>query len=128
MREELLEVAKVRRVPVFLCVIAGFQKSADALEQDAGPLADVRINVRIAEPLGDADRAFSSQNETFCDADECEKAKRIARDRGVRLEPKHPLGHGDSQALIVFERSCPNNTLPIIWDSSDDWVPLFKRL
>lgn len=127
MRDELLEVERTRGIPVFLCVIAGFQQSANTVEEELARRG-LRINVRIAEPLADADRAFSNQNGTFCDADECEKARRLASDLGARLEPKHPLGYGNSEALVVFERSCPNNTLPVIWASSNDWVPLFKRL
>jgi hypothetical protein len=127
MREELLDVANTRAIPIFLCAIAGFQQGANAVEQELGRRG-VPIHVRIAEPLVDADRAFSNENGIFSDADECEKAKRLASDLGARLEPKHPLGYGDSEALVVFERSCPNNTLPVIWGSSNDWIPLFRRL
>jgi hypothetical protein len=46
---------------------------------------------------------------------------------------QHPLGFSNSQALIGFEHSIPNNTLPIIWadkkvDGKDiNWNPLFPR-
>lgn len=59
---------------------------------------------------------------------ECLKDKRLASDFGARLEPKHPVGYGNCEALVVFERSRPNNALPIMWASSKDWIPLFKRL
>jgi hypothetical protein len=127
MRDELLELEKTRAIPVFLCVVAGFQEAANAIEQELGQ-KNMRLSVRIAEPLNDTDKAFSNQHGIFCDADECEKAKRLSSDLGARLEPKHPLGYGSSEALVVFERSCPNNTLPIIWSSSNNWAPLFKRL
>ena len=127
MRDALVEAQKTKDLAVFFGVVSGLQHSADFVEQELN-LKRVRISVRIAEPLADADRAFSSQNGIFRDADECEKAKRIASDYGARLEPKHPLGYGDCECLVVFERSCPNNTLPIIWDSSTEWIPLFKRL
>lgn len=39
----------------------------------------------------------------------------------------HPLGHNNSQALIVFSHSTPNNTLPIIWSSKKKWHPIFPR-
>ncbi|OOV25059.1 hypothetical protein BXU11_16035 [Flavobacterium sp. LM5] len=39
----------------------------------------------------------------------------------------HPLGYGNSQALIVFAYNVPNNTLPIIW-SSRNWIPLYPRV
>lgn len=39
----------------------------------------------------------------------------------------HPLGFNKSQSLIVFAHSVPNNTLPIIWSSKNDWFPLYPR-
>jgi hypothetical protein len=45
----------------------------------------------------------------------------------------HPLGFMNSQSLIGFEHSIPNNTLPIIWadkkrsDKKQKWIPLFPR-
>jgi len=50
-------------------------------------------------------------------------------------KPKfHPLGFSNTQALIGFEHSIPNNTLPIIWsdkrrlDNQQSWVPIFPRI
>jgi hypothetical protein len=45
----------------------------------------------------------------------------------------HPLGFANAQALIGFEHSIPNNTIPIIWsdkkriDNGEFWVPIFPR-
>ncbi len=45
----------------------------------------------------------------------------------------HPLGFLNTQALIGFEHSIPNNTIPIIWADSKNksnratWNPLFPR-
>lgn len=46
---------------------------------------------------------------------------------------QHPLGYANTQALIGFEHSIPNNTLPIIWadkkrdDNKEVWFPIFPR-
>lgn len=46
---------------------------------------------------------------------------------------QHPLGYRNTQALIGFEHSIPNNTLPIIWadckveGEEKRWNPLFPR-
>lgn len=37
-------------------------------------------------------------------------------------------GFGGNGCLIVLYSNCPNNTIPIIHKSSDDWSPLFKRV
>lgn len=39
----------------------------------------------------------------------------------------HPLGFENSQSLIVFAHSVPNNTVPIIWSEKNNWYPLFPR-
>lgn len=45
----------------------------------------------------------------------------------TRVNVSYPLGYGNSQSLIVFEHSAPNNTLPIIWSTKNSWIPLFPR-
>lgn len=44
-----------------------------------------------------------------------------------------PLGYGSCQALVAFDHTTPNNTLPILWESKwrndkhERWKPLFPR-
>lgn len=46
---------------------------------------------------------------------------------------QHPLGYLNTQALIGFEHSIPNNTIPIIWANCKNkrtgvlWFPVFPR-
>lgn len=49
-------------------------------------------------------------------------------DHLTRITSIHPLGYKDSQSLIVFAHSVPNNTLPIIWSSKGTWIPLYPRM
>jgi len=39
----------------------------------------------------------------------------------------HRLGFRNSQALVAFSHTIPNNTLPIIWSVKKNWTPLFPR-
>lgn len=48
-------------------------------------------------------------------------------DWSKNVEVDHPLGFNRSQSLIAFAHSIPNNTLPIIWSSKNNWYPLFPR-
>lgn len=61
-----------------------------------------------------------------------ERAMRLADEIGSQLEKRHPLGYEDSQALVVFPDTVPNNTLPILYKQGRkyqgrDWIPLFRR-
>lgn len=49
------------------------------------------------------------------------------KNQKTRAIINYPLGYGNSQSLIVFEHSVPNNTLPIIWSSKRSWIPLYPR-
>lgn len=37
-------------------------------------------------------------------------------------------GYEDSGAMVVLYSNCPDNTLPIIHETADDWRPLFPRI
>jgi len=85
--------------------------------------------------LSDEYRCFSPNSEIFSDADTRERIRKMCEKHGCRLYPKHPLGYDNSQALIVFSHSTPNNTLPIIWASPENekkpgilWDPVWKRI
>ena len=49
-------------------------------------------------------------------------------DKKKNININHPLGYENSQALIVFAYNPPNNTLPIIWSSKNNWKPLYPRV
>lgn len=55
------------------------------------------------------------------------KALHVTYDFGSKRYIQHPLGYNNSQSLVVFSHSTPNNTLPIIWSSKNGWFPLFPR-
>ena len=44
-----------------------------------------------------------------------------------KIDKPHPLGFLNSQSLIIFAHSVPNNTVPIIWSQKNKWHPLFPR-
>lgn len=52
----------------------------------------------------------------------------IKWDKNHNIETRYPLGYGNSQSLIVFEHSVPNNTIPIIWSNQNSWKPLYPRV
>jgi len=113
-------------IPVYLLAVCGFDKGIRRVQRAVDALA-LPLTVHVADELGDADRAFHEASTVFSDEAERERAREIAYERGVTLEPKHPLGHEGSQALVCFEARCPNNTLPVLYKSGPNWDALFPR-
>jgi hypothetical protein len=116
----------VPKLQMFFIAICGFDKAKDKIEDLLSEL-DLPVKVHICDPLSESARVFSDESTVFESTHEREAAMRIAYDRGVQLEKRAPLGYGDCQAAVVFEHRCPNNSLPILWQESEDFLPLFPR-
>ncbi len=111
---------------LFFIALCGFEEGRSKIEGVLEELA-LDVNVRICDPLDDKARCFSDTSRIFPNPLDREIAKKIVYEKGLLLVRKAPLGFGECEATIVFEDSCPNNTLPILWAESKDWTPLFKR-
>jgi predicted nucleic acid-binding Zn-ribbon protein len=112
----------------YLVTLIGLQAGIEAVK--IGTESPVRVVV--GSDLGARERAFSPASEIFSTDSDRVEAERLCRTIGEALEPKQPLGYGDSQALITFPHRCPNNTLPIFYKTGRqyqgrEWQPLFPR-
>jgi hypothetical protein len=125
-RDELARLQKQYSLRYFVGALAGLQES-QAMIEDALSKQGIRVSVRICEPLSAKDQCFSPDSRFFESDEERLRAKRIAEDNGRRIVPRHPLGFGDCGTCVVFERSCPNNNLPVLWGNANDWKPIFPR-
>jgi hypothetical protein len=120
---DLLRKHETKVVFIALCGFAAAQRRvADAIDRLVLP-----IELHICDTLGEDDRCFSEQSRIFPDAGERAEALGIAESVGKRLQRRQPLGYRNVQGTVVFEDSCPNSTLPILWDSRGNWRPLFPR-
>ena len=122
----LLEQANSAGIRAIIIAVAGFAQARESVERFIARnklLADVYF----CDELGSEDKAFSEQSRVFPDPLDRDTAKRIVETKGITLERRHPLGFGNTQALVVFYDSCPNNTLPVLWSESKDWSPVFPR-
>lgn len=100
----------------------------------------VMKSVRI-KALGDEHESiFERRNSVFGSEKRMKELRDFAYKYGKRLYPSNkkrsnalrPLGYANSKALIAFDYTTPNNTLPIIWadkfvGNSRCWHPLFPR-
>jgi len=111
---------------VLLVAICGFTDAQDRIE-DALEEMGFEVGVYVCDPLDRSDQVFSPQSTVFPDSDERGRAEQAARQAGRGLVKDNPLGYGDCQALVVFEDSCPNNSLPILWSQRAGWHPLLPR-
>lgn len=110
---------------VLVAVVAfkgGWQKVEKAIEQ-----LDMPVICQVCELLDEQNQCFSDQSIMFPDKDQRDFAKQVSMRYGRNLEKKWPLGYGDLGLAVVFENSCPNNSLPILWAEDTNWMPLFKR-
>jgi hypothetical protein len=116
-----------RCYPFYGCV-CGFEKGAELVEASANN----RVTVLVAHPFEEKDRTFSVDAGIFQDDRERGIAKALFQKVGGSLERNHPLGHEDSQALVVFPSNVPNNTLPVFYKQGRYegklWTPLFPRV
>lgn len=117
-----------------------FCLSVACMERGAKRLEDNGIEVfsDVHKP------AFSYRSSVFGYPDRMKPIKVFAEKYGSLLYHKKPyskgmelyigpLGYGNCQALVAFDHTTPNNTLPILWeskkkrDSHERWKPLFPR-
>ena len=110
------------------------------MERGAKRLEDEGIDV-----LGDKHKpAFAYRHSVFGYPARMKPIKDFAEKYGQLLYPKKPymkgmelyigpLGYGNCQALVTFDHTTPNNSLPILWegkwrsDKHERWKPLFPR-
>jgi len=45
----------------------------------------------------------------------------------LKADPNKPKGYGECGLAVVLAHQSPNNSIPILTTSSDDWDPLFPR-
>jgi len=126
LEKEFGEVLRRGNLRLFFIVICGFQVSQEKIDSVLSKL-NLPVTTHLCDPIGESAKCFGNESLIFSESFTREKAREIAYRHGVNLEKKWPLGWGDCQATVVFDSSCPNNSLPILWATSKNWLPLFKR-
>ena len=122
-----LRRANSKGIQIIVVVVAGF---VNALTEINDFITGHELNavVHFCDSLGEEYMAFSDRSRVFPNPNDRSLAKEVAEQKGVALFREHPLGYRDSQALVAFDGHCPNNSLPILWSTSNGWPALFPRL
>lgn len=111
---------------IFFISITGFQTGKEKLQHFLSEHSlDIRIH--ICDELDSSCKVFSDNSKFFPNQNNKQRVKDLCYKFGTELVRDAPLGYGDSQSWVVFENSCPNNNLPILWEERVNWSPLFKR-
>lgn len=98
-------------------------------------LQAVRSNTNFNEvatifELDSSFKCFSGESRYFQDDHnelDLKFTEDFCRKYGQKLYPSHPLGFGNCQLLLGFAHNTPDNSLPIFWSETNDWIFVFKR-
>lgn len=91
---------------------------------------ECEAELRIAEVISNRHFAFEKNSPIWISTDERGRAFELCQRLGSKIYKSNPLGYGAMGLLLVFQDTCPNNTLPIIHarvGGQDPWTPLFER-
>jgi hypothetical protein len=119
--------------PLFAIALVGTDGGRTCVEQAMEEFGWLEFQLRVCEPLLPRSFAFELDNGIWDSHDDLERAKSLCRDLGVNIYEDAPFGYGDQGLLIVFPKTCPNNTLPIIHSAARrgagrEWQPIFPRI
>ncbi len=117
------------KIPLSVVVLCGTSKGEAAvrgfLEREMR-----NADLELCETIGEDSFAFPKGLGFWESVQEKNEAKTLARDLGVRVQKRNPLGYAEQGLLLTFSRNCPNNTLPILHGSGrgeKSWNAIFPR-
>ncbi len=123
---ECADILKERDLKIFFLVVCGFREAQELVEEKLIEL-NLDVKIHICDPLDESAKVFSEKSTIFSNSNERGEARVVAYEHGIKLVKNNPLGFGDCQSAVIFPDTCPNNSLPILWSDSNNWIPLFKR-
>ncbi|MET4058386.1 hypothetical protein ABIC12_004622 [Pantoea agglomerans] len=117
------------KIPLLVIAIIGTEKGEGKVNEVLKRHSDLN-KIHFAEMLESTSVAFPKHGYGFWeDMDEMHKAKSLCLTLGAKIYKK-PLGFDDQGLLLVLPETCPNNSLPILFQSKagkEPWKPLFER-
>ena len=113
---------------IYLAAVTGTKIGVETVET----ATEGAVRILLFQEINDRLQAFSEKSQIFSSEDERSTAKEMVMEIGKELETHHPLGRNNAELLVVFQHGCPNNTLPIFYETGltfrgKEWRPLFPR-
>lgn len=115
-------------IPLIICP-AGMEQ--------AEKFTKLHCNIQITPVVAISENYFIHEVETKIELDFLKKMHVLAQSCYPKvsnsnivndnIDPYGPLGWRKTGGLIVMHTNTPNNTLPLIHNKSETWLPLFKR-
>ncbi len=130
--EPVLKSKAIKKVTIYLLCVIYFRKAELNIKSTLKDYKVKIIGTKRIEAFSNSGSPFGYRPSMLRVREVCYKYGEelyITKDfsEGVVSEKKNPLGYKNSQSLVVFEHTTPNNTLPIIWSDANGWRPLFPR-
>lgn len=116
-----LSANKIERLQTFVSALHFMPAAAEKIRR---VVPHAQIDGHLHEPI------FGSAPLFWTDKSERDLLQKLATEYFTSKKlwsNKHALGFEGSQAIIGFAYLPPNNTLPIIWSSKNQWWPLLPR-
>lgn len=101
---------------IYLALVAATVSARDRIQRET------EIVVVPHQTLAETENIFSPYCDCFSDGEK-EDILRYCR----RLDKKQPKGFGECGLVLVFAHNCPNNSIPILHKSTQNWEGLFRR-
>jgi hypothetical protein len=119
-----------RKIPIVVVVLTAHSNGLARLFREVGALAELNVDVRVCEQLSPNHVAFEQSPGIWKDETEFDQARSLVTSLGRRINGSTPLGFANQGLLVVFPKTCPNNSLPILHSDAPgqtSWRHLFRR-
>ena len=111
-----------RAIVIVIAALAeGVRRVESSLRQFGG-----RVRLHVGVKFDEGDRCFSEVSRIVPLPADREHLRQFCEEMGRRHFPKKFwFGFEESECLVVFPDTVPNNSIPILWHDEGSWSPLF---
>lgn len=118
--ENLEHYSSITNIEKYIITLISTQKAKEYIREKVKLISSVELD--------DKSKCFSGNSYVFARKPEWQElTKKMCTYYGEKLDPYNPLGYRKGQYVLGFYYNIPNNSLPILWGTLNNWTPLFTR-